>query len=268
MSLISTRATVGSAVRDSATMSRRQLLRLARYPSMTVMLLIQPLLFLVLFVYVFGGTMGAGLPGGDGRVDYLRFITPGVLMIGVAMVAISSAVSVALDMDKGIVDRFRTMAIAKSSVLTGHVLSALVQTVFVVVVTVAVAVLMGYRPEAGLGGWLASAALLLFLGFGMTWLGVAMGLAAGNVESASNMPMPLMLMPLLSSGFTPPDSMPAGLRHFAEYQPFTPIIETVRAFLTGGSAGADLWWALGWCAAFALVGYLWSRRTYSTVRAG
>ena len=220
---------------------------MARYPSLTLMLIGMPIVFLLLFVYVFGGTMGAGLPGGDSRADYLAYITPTILIMTVASVSISTAVSVASDMEKGIIDRFRTMAIAKSSVLTGHVLGAVIQTVVAVVVVLAVAVLLGYRSDGTVVGWLGVAGLLLLLGFAMTWLAVALGLVGGNVEAASNLPMPFVLLPFLSSGFVPTDSMPAGLAWFAEHQPFTPIIDTLRAWMVGSSAGGDAWAAIGWC---------------------
>src|ERR1700750_3033755 len=139
-------STLTYATRDSVTMLRRNLLHIMRYPSMTLMLIGQPVLFLVLFVYVFGGTMGAGLPGGTGRQDYLTYIAPAVLIITVASVALSTAIYIAKDATEGIIDRFRTMPIARSSVLTGLVLAALVQTAVALVVVLAIAVLMGYRP--------------------------------------------------------------------------------------------------------------------------
>lgn len=257
------------AVRDSVTMLRRNLLHIVRYPSVSVMLLAQPILFLVLFVYVFGGTMGAGLPGagGGGRDDYLAFITPGILIMTVASIALGTALAIAMDMTGGIIARFRTMDIARVSVLTGHVLGAVLRTLFALVVVVAVAVLLGYRSDAGPAGWLGALGLLLLLAFALTWLTVAMGLAADSVETASNTPMFLVLLPFVSSGFTPTDAMPWGLRHFAEHQPFTPVIDTLRALTSGSEAGSDGWVAVGWCLVIALVGYLWSRRLYDKVPA-
>jgi ABC-2 type transport system permease protein len=255
-------------VRDSVTMWRRNLLHWLRYPSLAIMLIAQPIAFLLLFVYVFGGTLGAGLPGvsgGGDRGDYLVFITPGILIMAVASVALGTAVEVAMDMRGGIIARFRTMDIAKVSVLTGHVLGAVVKTLFAVAVTLTLALLLGYRSEAGPGQWLITLALLTLMVFAMTWLAVALGLAADSVETASNTPIFLVLLPFLSSGFVPTDAMPWGLRHFALYQPFTPMIDSLRALTSGADAGSDLWLALGWCGLIAVAGYLWSRRLFTKV---
>jgi len=255
-------------VRDSVTMLRRNLLHWLRYPSLAIMLVAQPILFLLLFVYVFGATLGAGLPGvpgGGDRGDYLVFITPGILIMAVVSVALGTAVEVALDMTGGIIARFRTMDIAKVSVLTGHVIGAVLKTLFAVLVTLAVALLLGYRSEARPGQWLMALGLLVLMAFAMTWLTVGMGLVADSVETASNTPLFLMLLPFLSSGFVPADEMPWGLRQFAEYQPFTPMIDSLRALTTGESAGSDLWLAIGWSVLLATAGYLWSRRQFTKV---
>ncbi|MEV4115080.1 ABC transporter permease [Nonomuraea sp. NPDC049695] len=259
-------STTTYAVRDSATMLRRNLKHMVRYPSMTLMLIGQPLLFLLLFVYVFGGTMGAGLPGaqtGD-RGDYLTFITPGILMMTVASVSISTATLVATDMTNGIIDRFRTMAIAKVSVLTGHVLGAMIQTALALAVVLGVAFLLGLESAASATRWLGLVGLLALLSLAMTWLTVALGLASPDPETASNWPMIFLLLPFVGSGFVPVESMPAGLRWFAEHQPFTPIIDAFRALLAGAPAGTDGLWAVGWCVVIGSVGYLWSRRLYRT----
>lgn len=261
-------STVPYVARDSATMLGRNLKHIARYPSLTAMLVAQPVLLLVLFVYVFGGTMGAGLPGGTGRADYLTYIAPAIVIMTVASVALSTAIHVAKDATEGIIDRFRTMPVAGSAVLTGHVLAALAQTALALVAVLAFALLLGFRTEAGVGGWAGAVGLLALLALTLTWLCLALGLAAGSVETASNTPMFLMLLPFLSSGFVPTDSMPAGLAWVAEHQPFTPIIETLRAFLAGQAPGADGWWALGWCVAITLGSFLWARRLFATVRAG
>ena len=256
------------AARDSATMLGRNLKHMLRYPSLTLMLIGQPVVILLLFVYVFGGTMGAGLPGGDGRQDYLAYISPAILVMTVASVALSTAIYIAKDVTEGIIDRFRTMPIAKASVLTGHVLAALMQTAVALVVVLTIAVLLGYRPDAGAAGWLGAVGVLLLLGIALTWLCLALGLAAGSVETASNSPMFLVLLPFLSSGFVPTDSMPTGLAWIAEHQPFTPIIDTLRACLEGSSPGSAGWWAVGWCVLITLASYLWARRLFAAARAG
>ena len=254
------------APRDSVTMLRRNLTHMIRYPSMTLMLIGQPVLFLLLFVYVFGGTMGAGLPGGHGRQDYLTYISPAILIITVASVALSIAIYVAKDATEGIIDRFRTMPIAKSSVLTGLVMAALVQTAAALAVVTAVGLLLGYRADGGVAGWLGAGGMLTLLAIALTWLCVALGLSAGSVEAASNSPMFLVLLPFLSSAFVPTDSMPTGLAWFAENQPFTPVIDTLRAFLEGREPGPDVWWAVGWCVLITVVCHAWSRRLFGRDR--
>src|SRR5262245_26845611 len=212
--------------RDATTMLKRRLLHLRRYPSLTVILVGQPILFLVLFVYVFGGTLGAGIDaGGGGRDEYLQFLTPSILVLAITSVAVGAAVSVAIDMTTGLIARFRTMAIAPSSVLAGHVLGALAQSLLAVAAASAVAFAIGYRPDAGLVDGLALAGVLGLFALALTWFCIALGLASKSVESASNLPMLLVLLPFLGSGFVPTDSMPAGLRWFAEHQPFTAVID-------------------------------------------
>jgi ABC-2 type transport system permease protein len=261
------------ATRDSVTLLRRNLKHLVRYPSLTVMIIGMPLVFLLLFVYVFGGTMGAGLPSsaggaGSARADYLHYVTPAILVMTVASVANSTAILVAKDATEGIIDRFRTMPIARSAPLTAHVLAAIVQTALGVVVVLVLAVLLGYRGSSSVASWLGAALTVLLMGWAMTWLAVGLGLASGSVEAASNAPLPLILLPFLSSGFVPTDSMPAGLAWFAEHQPFTPMIDTLRAFLEGRDPGSDLVWTIGWCVAISGVCFWWAGRIFGRVRAG
>lgn len=256
-----------TTMRDSMTLLRRNLLHLVRYPSLTVMIIGMPVVFLLLFVYVFGGTMGAGLPGGTGRSDYLHYITPTILVMTVTAVANSTAILIAKDATEGIIDRFRTMSIAKSSVLTGHVVAALVQTALAVAVVLAVALLLGYRADATTAGWFGAIGILMLLALALTWLCVALGLAAGSVETASNTPMFLMVLPFISSAFVPTESMSTGLAWVAENQPFTPVIDTLRACLEGRDPGSDLWWAIGWCVLITVLSYAWARRLFARVRA-
>ena len=252
------------AVSDSATMVRRQVRHLLRYPGLSLFLVGMPIIFLLLFVYVFGGTLGAGLGGpSGGRAEYANYLTPGIILMALASVAQGTAISVAMDMTEGIVARFRTMAIARVSVLTGHVLGSLLQALLIVAVTVGVALLVGFRPTAAPVEWLAVAGIVVMVGFTLTWLSVALGLVTKSVETASNLPMPLVLLPFLSSGFVPTDSMPTGLRWFAEHQPFTPIIETIRGLLLGTAIGTSAVLAIAWCAGIALASYLWGKRLYN-----
>jgi len=257
-------STLSYALTDSATMLRRNLKRMARYPSMTVMLIGMPIVFLLLFVYVFGGTLGAGLSGaGGGRAEYVNYVTPTIILMTITSAVQGTSISIAMDMTEGIVDRFRTMDIARVSVLTGHVLGSLIQTMLSITAVIGVALLIGFRPSAGPGDWLVFIGVLLLMAFAFIWLSVALGLASKTVESASNVGMPLLLLPFLGSGFVPTDSMPTVLRWFAEYQPFTPLIETLRGLLMGTPIGNNAAIAAGWCLAIALGGYLWSKKLFN-----
>ncbi|WP_326568752.1 ABC transporter permease [Amycolatopsis rhabdoformis] len=252
------------ALRDSSTMLRRNLKHLLRYPSMTILLLVMPVIFLLLFVYVFGGTLGAGLgtPAG-GREAYVNYVTPGIVIMAIAGAVQGTSIAVAMDMTQGIIARFRTMAISRGAVLTGHVLASLIQAMLCVAVVFGLAFAIGFRSDASFVGWLGIAGMLLLLSFALTWLTVALGLVTKSVESASNLPMPLILLPFLGSGFVPTDSMPAALRWFAEYQPFTPVMETIRALLHGTPVGSEVYLAVGWCVLIAAGGYLWARKLFS-----
>lgn len=253
----------GDALRDSVTMLRRNFRHMVRYPSVTLLVVGLPVILLLLFVYVFGGTMGAGLGAvSRGRAAYANYVAPGILLIAVAGVAQGTAIAVSMDMAEGIVARFRTMGISRGAVLTGHVLGSTIQTMAGLAVVVGVAVAVGFRPDAGPVEWMAAAGVLAMTTVAVTWLSVALGLVARSVESASNLPMPLMLLPFLGSGFVPTASMPAGFRWFAEYQPFTPVIQTIRGLLLGTAIGRNGWLAVAWCLVIAAVGYRWAMRRY------
>jgi ABC-2 type transport system permease protein len=255
-------------VTDSATMLRRNIRRLLRYPSMTLLLVGMPIVFLLLFVYVFGGQLshglGSGLAGGHaGRGGYLNYVTPGILLMTVAAAVQGTAIVVAMDMTAGITDRFRTMAIARAAVLTGHVLASFVQTLTGIAVVLGVAVALGFRPTAGPVDWLAAIGILMLFAFALIWLATALGLAAKSVETASNTPMFLTLLPFLGSAFVPTTTMPEGLRQFAEYQPFTPVTETLRGLLTGTHIGTNAIAAIAWSIGLALASYLWAIHLYT-----
>lgn len=251
-------------LRDSATMLRRNLRRMTRYPVTMMVVTGVPAVLLLLFVYVFGETMGAGLGGGlAGREGYANFVTPGILLIAIASATQGTAISASMDMQEGIIARFKTMAITRASVLNGHVLGDTIQVTAGMALVLGVAALIGFRPTAGLLEWLAVAGLLLLVTLALTWLSVAFGLVAKSVEGASNLPMPLILLPFLGSGFVPTDGMPVGLRWFAENQPFTPIMDTLRGLLLGTPVGNDWIVAVAWCVGIGLVGYLWSLRLYN-----
>jgi ABC-2 type transport system permease protein len=264
-------STLAYTISDSTTMLRRNLRRLQRYPSMTLLLIGMPIVFLLLFVYVFGGQLGHGLgnayvAGHTGRAGYLNYVTPGILLMTVAAAVQGTAIVVAMDMTGGIIDRFRTMAIARSAVLTGHVLASLIQALVGLGIVLGVAVALGFRPQAGLLDWLGAIGLLTLFSFALIWLATALGLAAKSVETASNTPMFLTLLPFLGSGFVVLATLPAGLEQFARYQPFTPVTETLRGLLTGTPIGNNGIMALAWSVGIALVSYLWARHLYTQRR--
>ncbi|MFJ2559397.1 MULTISPECIES: ABC transporter permease [unclassified Streptomyces] len=253
------------AVRDANTMLRRNLLHVRRYPSLTLNLLLTPVVLLLLFVYIFGDVMSAGIGGGGAdRSEYLAYLVPGVLLLTIGGTTIGSAVSVTMDMTEGIIARFRTMAIHRGSVLIGHVVGSVLQCVMSVVLVGAVAVAIGFRSaDATALEWLAAFGLLTLVALALTWIAVGMGLSSPTVEAASNNAMPLMVLPLLSSAFVPIDAMPGWFRPIAEYQPFTPAIETLRGLLLGTEIGHNGWLAVAWCLALAALGYFWSTSLFN-----
>ncbi|RLV64486.1 putative multidrug ABC transporter permease protein [Streptomyces sp. CBMAI 2042] len=249
------------AVRDSSTMLRRNLLHARRYPSLTLNLLLTPIVLLLLFVYIFGDAMSSVISGGAGpdRSAYIAYVVPGLLLMTIGSTVVGTAVSVSNDMTEGIIARFRTMAIHRPSVLIGHVLGSVLQSVMSVILVGVVAVAIGFRSvDATALEWLAAFGLLVLFATALTWIAVGMGLVSPNAEAASNNAMPLILLPLLSSAFTPVGSMPGWFRPIAEYQPFTPAIETLRGLLLGSEIGADGWLAVAWCLGLAVLGYFWS----------
>jgi ABC-2 type transport system permease protein len=251
--------------RDTATMLRRNLRHIQRYPSLTLMLLAQPVLILLLFVFVFGETLGTGVSpdlAGGGRAAYLVYLVPGILLFAIAGVGLGTAISVAADRTKGIMSRFRTMGIARSAVLAGEVLGSMVQAAFVLAVVSAIAVLLGYRPGGSAPGWASAFGLAMAISFAVIWLCLALGLNSRSVETASNTPLLLIVLIFMSSAFVPAESYPVGLRWFAEHQPFTPMIEGARGLLDGTPDASTVLIALAWSAVLSLVGYLWARHLY------
>ena len=248
---------------DSVTMFQRSVLHIKRYPSLIMFIAGMPVIFLLLMVYVFGGTLGSGLGTvAGGREAYLAYVVPGILLVTIAGAATGTSISVAMDMTEGIVARFRTMSIARAAVLTGHVGGSLVQTAIALVIVVGVAVLIGFRPATGPLAWAAAAGILALTALAVTWLAVALGMVTKSVETASNLPMILLLFVFLSSAFVPTETLPGPLAWFAEHQPFTPIIESVRGLLLGTPIGTDWAVAVAWCVAISVGSYLWARKLY------
>jgi ABC-2 type transport system permease protein len=252
-------------VADSVTMLRRNLLHIVRYPGLSMFTILGPVVILLLTVFVFGGTLGAGLPGVDptgGRDAYLAYVMPGILLITIAGTASGASITVAMDMTEGITARFRTMAISRAAVLAGHVLGNTIQAIIAVALVLGVGLLVGFRPTAAPLEWLAAGGLIVLISFAISWIGVAMGMQSKTVETASNLPLILTILPLLGSGFVPTDSMPGWLQWFAQYQPFTPFIETIRGLLLGTPLGWNPVLAVGWCVVITTAGYAWSMAIY------
>jgi ABC-2 type transport system permease protein len=222
--------------------------------------LITPTVMLLLFVFVFGGAMRSSLGAG---ASYVNYLVPGILMMTLGSGCAATAIGVNMDMTEGIVARFRIMAITRASVLTGRVIGSLIRTLLSVVLVIGIALIAGFRPTAGPAQWLAAFGFMALLTFALTWLALAFGMAAKSVAGANSSTLLLQFGPFISSGFVPPDTMPVGVRWFAENQPFTSMIETLRGLLLGTPIGHSAIVATAWCVAIALVGYVWARAAYN-----
>jgi ABC-2 type transport system permease protein len=245
------------AVRDSATMTRRSFRHVLRYPATLVTSVGVPVLLLLLFVGVFGA-LKAGIGAGS-HISYINYVVPGIIVMTTAYGSSGTALAVNRDSTEGIIGRFRTMAISPASVLTGHVVSALVRTLVGVALVIGVAIGLGFRPTADAGGWLAATGITALLVLALTWLAVAVGLAAKVAEGTTGFLLIVQLLPFISSAFVPPGQMSGSVQWFAAHQPFTPIIDTLRGLLTGSPNGGTTLAAVAWCIGLALAGYLWAR---------
>jgi ABC-2 type transport system permease protein len=244
--------TLAYAASDSGVMLRRVLRHSVRNPTTVIMAFAMPVLMLLLLTYAFGGAMQTH------GVKYIDYVLPGIILLTAANAASAVAVAVATDMQQGIIDRFRTMAIARSSVLTGHVLGSALRTLVAVAMVTAVGLAIGFRPHAGALAWLAATGLVALVLLAIGWLAAAFGIAANNPEGAVSSTIVLLLLPYLSSAFVPTDTMPGWLQVFTAHQPMTPIAHALRGLLMGTPIGNDGWIAAVWGAGLALVGYRWA----------
>ncbi len=240
---------------DSLAMLRRSLKHLLRSPDSMIMAVALPIMLMLLFVYVFGGAIDTG-------TEYINYVVPGIILLCAAFGASTTAVGVSSDMTEGIVDRFRTLPIAQSSFLTGHVLASVVRNLLTTAIVFAVALLMGFRPTGDPMKWLGVIGMIAAFVFALSYLSTALGLLAKNPEAAGGFTFVIMFLPYVSSAFVPAETMPSWLRWFAENQPITPIIETVRGLLMGTPIGNSAWLAVAWCAAIAAVGFVWANVLY------
>jgi ABC-2 type transport system permease protein len=254
--------TLSYALRDSVTMLRRDFRHSLRYPAMTIGGVAVPVVFLLLFVGVFGNTLHAGLGAATSGASYVNYLVPGIMLMTAGAAAAATAINVCIDMNEGIIARFRTMAISRISVLTGQVVGSLIRTLVSGALVMAVALAVGFRPTATPVEWIAATGLFIMLTLALTWLTVAFGLVARTPAGANSLSLIPEFLPFISSAFVPPDTMPVGVRWFAQNQPFTPIIETLRGLLTGTPIGSNAVLAVAWCVGIAAVGYLWARTRY------
>lgn len=228
----------------------RSLRHTLRTPDALLMAIMLPVVLMLLFTYVFGGAI-------DPSGHYVNYVVPGLILLCAGFGAASTAVSVAQDMESGIMDRFRTMPIRSWATLTGHVVASLVRNLLATGVVVGVALAIGFRPSANLLGWLAAIGLIALYILAMTYLFAAIGLSAGSAEAASGYGFALLFLPYLSSAFVPVDTLPVWLRWIAENQPITPIIETIRGSLMGSDPASAPLLALGWCVLILAIAVVW-----------
>ena len=243
---------------DTALLTGRSLRHITRSPDTIITTTIMPIAFMLLFVYVFGGAISAG----SGSARYVQYLLPGILLITIASSIAYTAFRLFIDMQSGIFERFQSMPIARSSVLWAHVLTSLVASLVSVVVVVGVALLMGFRSGAGPLAWLAVAAILILFTLALTWLAVIAGLSAKTVDGASAFSYPLIFLPFISSAFVLTATMPGPVRAFAENQPVTSIVNTIRDLYTQQPVGTDIWIALAWCVGILLVAYALAMAIY------
>ena len=246
-----------SAKSQSMVMLRRNFKHTARNPTSVFNAVLMPIVMMLMFVYMLGDAFSVG-------VDYVDYATPGVLLMAVCYGLGSTATAVNSDMTKGIINRFKVMDVSRGAVLTGHVISSILTNLLAIAAVLGVAFLLGFSPAASFLDWLGVAGILLLLAFAAGWLTIALGLFAKSPETAGMASVPLVMLPFFSSAIVPAEKMGPGVREFAEYQPFTSIIETIRGLLAGAPDTGDAIIAIAWCVGIALVGYLWARSTFTT----
>ena len=248
--------TISASLTDSRTMLRRNLKHIVRNPVLIFNAALMPVVLMLLLVYVFGNAFSVG-------EHYVEYATPGLIVLAISYGLAGTAVSVNSDMTKGIINRFKVMNVSRAAVLIGHVVTTMATSAVAIAVIIGMAFALGFRSAASPLDWLGAIGVALAAACAAAWITVALGMAAKTPESAGLTVVPLLLLPFVSSAVVPAAKMGQGIRQFAEYQPFTPIIESLRGLLAGTPSGGYAAAALAWCAGIALVGYLWSRSTFS-----
>jgi ABC-2 type transport system permease protein len=245
-----------NAFKQTSILFGRSMRHVLRSPDTIITVAVMPIAMMLLFVYVFGGAIKTDTG------NYVNYLLPGIVIIAIASGVSYTAFRIFTDMQKGIFARFNSMPINRSSILWGHVFTSIISNVISVAVIFIVAFIMGFRSNANVAEWLTFAGILLLFTFALTWLAVIPGLKAKTIDGASAFAYPLIFLPFISSAFVPTNTMPKVVRLFAENQPVTSIVNALRALLSSGSVGRELWIALGWCAALAITAYFFAIRTY------
>ncbi len=246
-------------VRDTLILFGRSMRHIQRSPDTIITVAIMPIMFMLLFVYVFGGAIKSGTG------NYVNYLLPGILLIAIASGIAYTAVRIFTDTQKGIVARLHSMPVTRSSVLWAHVLTSLVSNAISLAIIILVALIMGFRSSADLVAWLAVAGILALFTLALTWLAIIPGLTAKSIDGASAFSYPLIFLPFISSAFVPTDTMPTPVRVFADNQPVTAIVDTLRSLLGGRPVGADIWTALAWCTGVGLLAYFFAAKAYKAV---
>jgi ABC-2 type transport system permease protein len=249
-------STTSAPFTDSRIMLRRNFKHIVRNPVTIFNGALMPVVIMLMFVYVLGNAFNVG-------EHYIEYATPGLILLAISYGLSATAVSVSDDMTKGIINRFKVMNVSRGAVMTGHVAATMLGSTVAIAVIIGMAFALGFRSPATPLEWLAAIGIIVATAFAAAWLTVALGMAAKTPQSAGLTVVPLILLPFVSSAIVPADKMGAGVRQFAEYQPFTPIIESIRGLLAGTPSAGYAAAALAWCAGIALVGYVWSRATFS-----
>jgi ABC-2 type transport system permease protein len=244
---------------NTGVLTGRLMKHILRSPDTIITVALTPIAMMLMFVYVFGGAVKMSM-GAD--VNYINYQLPGILLMAIASGIAYTAFRLFMDMQKGLFSRFNSMPISRSSVLWSHVLTSLVSNMLTVVIIILVALIMGFRSSAGILNWLAAAGILALYTLALTWIAVIPGLTAKSMEGASSFSYLLLFLPFLSSAFVPTETMPKVVRVFAENQPVTSIVETIRALLNSEPVGNDIWIALAWCVGIMVVAYLFAMKAY------
>lgn len=257
-------STLSFALRDSATMLRRDIRHSLRNFSITLSGLLVPIIMLVLFTYVFSGAIAAGQGLAAYGGAYVNYVTPGIIIMTVGSGCATTALNLCTDMSAGIITRLRTLAIFRTSVLIGQVLGSVLRTMITIAFVTGIALLMGFRPTASPVAWIEATGLVALLTLAITWMGVLFGLVGKTPAGANSLSLIFQLLAFTSSAFVSPDLMPAGVRWFAQYQPFTPVIDTLRGLLLGTPiSGGSVALAVAWCSGLTLVGYVLAHAVYN-----